>query len=104
MTLTVSCASNSVSLIVAVFGLSIIEAESDSCSGARGCNQEKELDELTFKLVVKPKEREGTAISIVLMAPSAQEKSAWTGDIGQVSDTRRARTRTRRLSHRHLQS
>ena len=101
MTLTVSCASNSVSLIVAVFGLSFIEAES---GGARGCNQEKELDELTFKLVVKPKEREGTAISIVLMAPSAQEKSAWTGDIGQVSDTRRARTRTRRLSHRHLQS
>lgn len=42
-------------------------------------NQEIDLDELTFKLVVR-----SPSYSVTLMAPSVQEKAAWTSDISQV--------------------
>ena len=69
------------------------EVESDPLSSSRGCAQEKEPSELTFRLLVKAKEREGPAVSIVLMAPSAKEKAAWTTDIGQVNNRRHTHAR-----------
>lgn len=42
-------------------------------------NQEIDLDELTFKLVVR-----SPSYTVTLMAPSVQEKAAWTSDISQV--------------------
>ena len=54
--------------------------------GVRG-NQEIDLDELTFKLVVRSRDKPdpGPPYTVTLMAPSAQEKAAWTSDISQVS-------------------
>lgn len=53
--------------------------------GVRG-NQEIDLDELTFKLIVRSRDKpdSGTPYTVTLMAPSAQEKAAWTSDISQV--------------------
>ena len=54
--------------------------------GVRG-NQEVDLDELTFKLIVRSRDRpdSGPPYTVTLMAPSAQEKAAWTSDISQVT-------------------
>ena len=54
--------------------------------GVRG-NHEIDLDELTFKLVVRSRDKPdpGPPYTVTLMAPSAQEKAAWTSDISQVS-------------------
>ena len=46
--------------------------------------------QLDFKLVVEPSE--SASFTVVLLAPSRQEKAAWTSDISQV---------TRRESHQH---
>ena len=47
--------------------------------------QEFECAELTFKLVVKTKDKSDVLPqTITLMAPSAHEKVAWTSDISQV--------------------
>ena len=53
--------------------------------GVRG-NHEIDLDELTFKLIVRPRDNpeSGSPYTVTLMAPSAQEKAAWTSDISQV--------------------
>ena len=49
-------------------------------------NQEIDLDELTFKLIVRSRDKPdpGPPYTVTLMAPSAQEKAAWTSDISQV--------------------
>ena len=54
--------------------------------GVRG-NQEVDLDELSFKLIVRSRDRpdSGPPYTVTLMAPSAQEKAAWTSDISQVT-------------------
>lgn len=39
---------------------------------------------LEFKIVVEP--ADGQSFSVVLLAPSRQEKAAWTSDISQVKD------------------
>ena len=54
--------------------------------GSRG-TQEIDLDELTFKLVVRSRDKGDVTVppyTVTLMAPSAQEKAAWTSDISQV--------------------
>ena len=54
--------------------------------GSRG-NQEIDVDELTFKLVVRSRDKGDVTVppyTVTLMAPSAQEKAAWTSDISQV--------------------
>ena len=63
----------------------VVDAES-VLYGVRG-NQEIDLDELTFKLVVRSRDKPdpGPPYTVTLMAPSAQEKAAWTSDISQVS-------------------
>lgn len=63
----------------------LVDAES-VLYGVRG-NQEIDLDELTFKLVVRSRDKPdpGPPYTVTLMAPSAQEKAAWTSDISQVS-------------------
>ena len=63
----------------------IVDAESVLYS-FRG-NQEIDLDELTFKLVVRSRDKPDPVppYTVTLMAPSAQEKAAWTSDISQVS-------------------
>lgn len=62
----------------------IVDAES-VLYGGRG-NQEIDLDELTFKLIVRSRDKPdpGPPHTVTLMAPSAQEKAAWTSDISQV--------------------
>ena len=40
------------------------------------------FNHLEFKVVVEP--TEGPSFSVVLLAPSRQEKAAWTSDISQV--------------------
>lgn len=53
--------------------------------GSRG-TQEIDLDELTFKLVVRSRDKGDVTVppyTVTLMAPSAQEKAAWTSDISQ---------------------
>lgn len=40
------------------------------------------FNHLEFKVVVEPPD--GQAFSVVLLAPSRQEKAAWTSDISQV--------------------
>lgn len=62
----------------------IVDAES-ILYGVRG-NQEIDLDELTFKLIVRPRDKpeSSSPYTVTLMAPSAQEKAAWTSDISQV--------------------
>lgn len=52
--------------------------------GGRGC-QEFDLDDLTFKLIVRSRDKPepGPPYTVTLMAPSAQEKAAWTSDISQ---------------------
>ena len=54
--------------------------------GGRGC-QEFDLDDLTFKLIVRSRDKPepGPPYTVTLMAPSAQEKAAWTSDISQVT-------------------
>lgn len=42
------------------------------------------LSHLEFKIVVEPPD--GQSFSVVLLAPSRQEKAAWTSDISQVGD------------------
>ena len=68
-----------------VFVCVVVDAES-VLYGVRG-NQEIDLDELTFKLIVRSREKpdSGSPYTITLMAPSAQEKAAWTSDICQVT-------------------
>lgn len=63
----------------------LVDAES-VLYGVRG-TQEIDLDELTFKLVVRSRDKPdpGPPYIVTLMAPSAQEKAAWTSDISQVS-------------------
>lgn len=53
--------------------------------GGRGY-QEFDLDDLTFKLIVRSRDKPepGPPYTVTLMAPSAQEKAAWTSDISQV--------------------
>lgn len=53
--------------------------------GVRG-NQELDLDELTFKLIVRSRDKpdSGSPYTVTLMAPSPQEKAEWTSDISQV--------------------
>ena len=53
--------------------------------GGRG-SQELDLDDLTFKLIVRPRDKpdSGSPCTVTLMAPSAQEKAEWTSDISQV--------------------
>ena len=41
------------------------------------------FNHLEFKIVVEPPD--GQSFSVVLLAPSRQEKAAWTSDISQVS-------------------
>jgi hypothetical protein len=53
--------------------------------GVRSAQDLNDLDDLTFKLIVRSREKEGSQLTITLMAPSAQEKAAWTSDISQVS-------------------
>ncbi|XP_068694314.1 ras-specific guanine nucleotide-releasing factor 2-like isoform X2 [Montipora foliosa] len=52
--------------------------------GGRG-SQELDLDDLTFKLIVRPRDKpdSGSPCTVTLMAPSAQEKAEWTSDISQ---------------------
>lgn len=52
--------------------------------GGRGY-QEFDLDDLTFKLIVRSRDKPepGPPYTVTLMAPSAQEKAAWTSDISQ---------------------
>ncbi|XP_029211541.1 ras-specific guanine nucleotide-releasing factor 2-like isoform X2 [Acropora millepora] len=52
--------------------------------GVRG-NQELDLDELTFKLIVRSRDKpdSGSPYTVTLMAPSPQEKAEWTSDISQ---------------------
>lgn len=49
-------------------------------------NQELDLDELTFKLIVRSRDKpdSGSPYTVTLMAPSPQEKAEWTSDISQV--------------------
>lgn len=63
----------------------VVDAES-VLYGVRG-NQEIDLDELTFKLIVRARDKPdpGPPYTVTLMAPSAQEKAAWTSDISQVT-------------------
>lgn len=45
------------------------------------------FNHLEFKIVVEPPD--GPSFSVVLLAPSRQEKAAWTSDISQVGPVRR---------------
>ena len=78
--------------------LFVVDAES-VLYGVRG-NQEIDLDELTFKLIVRPRDKPdpSSPYTITLMAPSAQEKAAWTSDISQV-----CKKRGMKLTQLHLE-
>lgn len=53
--------------------------------------------QLDFKLVVEP--ADSPSFTVVLLAPSRQEKAAWTSDISQVmhEDTRRQTQKNKNL-------
>lgn len=53
------------------------------------------FNHLEFKIVVEPPD--GQPFSVVLLAPSRQEKAAWTSDISQVSLTVSSRFETSRV-------
>lgn len=52
-----------------------------TCVEAKGSGQV--FGHLDFKIVVEPPD--GAPFTVVLLAPSRQEKAAWTSDISQVS-------------------
>lgn len=56
----------------------IVLLSSDNAAG-QGFNH------LEFKIVVEP--ADGPSFSVVLLAPSRQEKAAWTSDMSQVQST-----------------
>uniref|UniRef100_A0A674B0J1 Ras protein specific guanine nucleotide releasing factor 1 n=1 Tax=Salmo trutta TaxID=8032 RepID=A0A674B0J1_SALTR len=48
------------------------------------CKNHNDMEHLDFKIVVEPKE--GQSFTVILVASSRQEKSAWTSDISQCID------------------
>lgn len=60
-----------------VCGLSCAVTVADNAAG-------QGFSHLEFKIVVEPPD--GQSFSVVLLAPSRQEKAAWTSDISQVGD------------------
>ena len=61
-----------------------LNIEVEHAAGVRPA-QEIECADLTFKLIVKTKDKSDILPqTITLMAPSAHEKAAWTSDISQV--------------------
>lgn len=52
---------------------------------------------LDFKIVVEPSD--APAFTVVLLAPSRQEKAAWTSDISQVSHPCQSHSPTQHMGH-----
>lgn len=54
----------------------------DLCFTAKGERSGQDTEHLDFKVMVEPKD--GQPYTVILVASSRQEKSAWTSDISQV--------------------
>lgn len=58
-----------------------MEKKSSVSSPAKSDKNSQDMEHLDFKIVVEPKDSQ--AFTIILVASSRQEKSAWTSDISQ---------------------
>ncbi|XP_048583532.1 ras-specific guanine nucleotide-releasing factor 1 isoform X2 [Nematostella vectensis] len=59
------------------------EGDGELLCGVRSTSECNDSEELSFRLIVRPKDKGESPLTITLMAPSLQEKAAWTSDISQ---------------------